>query len=167
MCWRNFALCLPGSIHHHCCSLYHYHFVHPTSPQPFTVHSKRWHIMTRIKNIKNVTRCRDSRSAKSIETRSGCDDSIKQFSIQPHPTYLPTFTIKFKLREFFQFSSIVNWPNWPSLKWHLNSFFPLLVPCVYIFIFPNTYSTCTYLQINFIYIMFNSQYANFDRMRYF
>jgi len=25
--------------------------------------------MTRIKNIKNVTRCRDSRSAKSIETR--------------------------------------------------------------------------------------------------
>jgi len=24
---------------------------------------------TRIKNIKNVTRCRDSRSAKSIETR--------------------------------------------------------------------------------------------------
>jgi len=27
------------------------------------------HIYTRIKNIKNVTRCRDSRSAKSIETR--------------------------------------------------------------------------------------------------
>jgi len=26
-------------------------------------------ICTRIKNIKNVTRCRDSRSAKSIETR--------------------------------------------------------------------------------------------------
>ena len=26
-------------------------------------------IITRIKNIKNVTRCRDSRSAKSIETR--------------------------------------------------------------------------------------------------
>ena len=25
--------------------------------------------ITRIKNIKNVTRCRDSRSAKSIETR--------------------------------------------------------------------------------------------------
>jgi len=27
------------------------------------------HSVTRIKNIKNVTRCRDSRSAKSIETR--------------------------------------------------------------------------------------------------
>ena len=27
------------------------------------------YIYTRIKNIKNVTRCRDSRSAKSIETR--------------------------------------------------------------------------------------------------
>jgi len=27
------------------------------------------HSHTRIKNIKNVTRCRDSRSAKSIETR--------------------------------------------------------------------------------------------------
>jgi len=26
-------------------------------------------LQTRIKNIKNVTRCRDSRSAKSIETR--------------------------------------------------------------------------------------------------
>ena len=26
-------------------------------------------VYTRIKNIKNVTRCRDSRSAKSIETR--------------------------------------------------------------------------------------------------
>jgi len=26
-------------------------------------------IITRIKNIKNATRCRDSRSAKSIETR--------------------------------------------------------------------------------------------------
>ena len=32
----------------------------------------------------------------------------------------------------------------------LNSF-SLLVPCVYIFIFPNTYSTCTYLQIKFYY----------------
>ena len=31
---------------------------------------KRWVIIsTRIRNIKNVTRCRDSRSAKSIETR--------------------------------------------------------------------------------------------------
>ena len=29
--------------------------------------------------------------------------------------------------------------------WTYNSFFPLLVPCVYIFIFPNTCSTCTYL----------------------
>ena len=27
------------------------------------------YIYTRIKNIKNVTRCRDSRSAKSVETR--------------------------------------------------------------------------------------------------
>ena len=36
-------------------------FVHDFSEQHF--------IMTRIKNIKNVTRCRDSRSAKSIETR--------------------------------------------------------------------------------------------------
>jgi len=27
------------------------------------------YMLTRIKNIKNVTRCRDSRSAKSIETR--------------------------------------------------------------------------------------------------
>jgi len=46
---------------------------------------------TRIKNIKNVTRCTDSRSAKSTE--QGKDDSIKQFSIQPHPTYLSTSKI--------------------------------------------------------------------------
>jgi len=31
---------------------------------------------TRIKNIKNVTRCRDGRSAKSMETRYPRDDSI-------------------------------------------------------------------------------------------
>ena len=36
------------------------------------------HNYTRINNIKNVTRRRDSRSAKSIETSR--DDSIKQFS---------------------------------------------------------------------------------------
>jgi len=40
------------------------------------------------KNIKNVTRCKDSRSAKTIE--KGGDDSIKQFSTQLHPTYLST-----------------------------------------------------------------------------
>jgi len=37
-----------------------------------------------------VTRCRDSRSAKSIETRY---DSIKQFSIQHRPTYLSMLKI--------------------------------------------------------------------------
>ena len=42
------------------------------------------------KNIKNLTRCRDSRWAKSIETR---DDSIKQFSIQLHHAYI-SFHIK-------------------------------------------------------------------------
>jgi len=45
--------------------------------------------ITRIKYIKYVTRCRDSRSAKSIERRYR-DDSIKQFSTQLHPTYLST-----------------------------------------------------------------------------
>jgi len=34
------------------------------------------------RNIENVTRCRDSRSEKRIET--GRDDSIKQFSTQLH-----------------------------------------------------------------------------------
>jgi len=48
------------------------------------------YIMTRIKNIKNVARCGDSRSAKS---KQGRNDSIKQFSIQPHPTYLSTSKI--------------------------------------------------------------------------
>jgi len=33
------------------------------------------------KNIKNVTRCRDRRSAKGIE--EGRDDSIKQFKTPP------------------------------------------------------------------------------------
>ena len=42
---------------------------------------------TRIKSIKNVTRCRDSRSAKSRETK-GRDNSIKLFSMRPHPTYI-------------------------------------------------------------------------------
>jgi len=39
------------------------------------------------RNIKNVTKCRDSRSAKS---REGRDDSLKQFSTQLQPTYLST-----------------------------------------------------------------------------
>ena len=39
------------------------------------------HICAWGKNIENVTRCRDSRSAKSKETRL---DSIKQFSTQLH-----------------------------------------------------------------------------------
>jgi len=43
---------------------------------------------TRIKSIKNVTRCRDSRSAKAW--KQGRDDSIKQFSTQLRPTYLST-----------------------------------------------------------------------------
>ena len=40
------------------------------------------------KNIQNVTRCRDNRSAKSRETVR--DDSIQQFSSQLDPTYLST-----------------------------------------------------------------------------
>ena len=40
---------------------------------------------TSVKNIKNVWRCRDSRTAKSKKTSR--DDGIKQFSIQPHLTY--------------------------------------------------------------------------------
>ena len=44
--------------------------------------------LTRWKNIKNVTKCRESRSAKSTCRKQGRDDSIKQFSIRPHPTYL-------------------------------------------------------------------------------
>jgi len=50
-----------------------------------------YHYNKNNNNNKNVTRCRDSISAKSIET--GRDGSIKQFSIQPHPTYLPTSKI--------------------------------------------------------------------------
>jgi len=42
-----------------------------------------------INKTKNVMRCRDNRSAKSRET--GRNDSIKLFSIQPHPTYHSTF----------------------------------------------------------------------------
>ena len=38
--------------------------------------------MTRLKNIKNVTRCRDSGTPKSWETRKGYD-LTKQLSIQP------------------------------------------------------------------------------------
>ena len=41
---------------------------------------------TKLNNIKNVMRCRDSRSGKQ-----GREDSIKLFSIQPHPTYLSRF----------------------------------------------------------------------------
>jgi len=36
------------------------------------------HTLTRLRNIKNVTRCRDSRSEKA--EKQGRDDSIKQFS---------------------------------------------------------------------------------------
>jgi len=51
----------------------------------------------------------------------------------------------------------VNTPCWPDEHWGTNwpevtfwtHFSSLLVPCVYIFILPNTYSTCTCLQINF------------------
>ena len=42
-----------------------------------------------VKNIKNVWRCRDSRTAKSMKTSR--DDGIKQFSIQ-HPTYFSHYT---------------------------------------------------------------------------
>ena len=41
---------------------------------------------TSVKNIKNVWRCRDNRTAKSMKTSR--DDGIKQFSIQHHLTYL-------------------------------------------------------------------------------
>ena len=42
----------------------------------------------RLKYIENVTRCRDSSSGKQ-----GSDGSIKQLSIQPHPTYLSILKI--------------------------------------------------------------------------
>ena len=44
---------------------------------------------TSVKNIKNVWRCRDSRTAKSKKTSR--DDGIEQFSIQ-HPTYFSHYT---------------------------------------------------------------------------
>ena len=46
------------------------------------------HNNTSVKNIKNVWRCRDNRTAKSMKTSR--DDGIKQFSIQHHLTYLST-----------------------------------------------------------------------------
>jgi len=49
--------------------------------------SHNYNIKNKKKNT-NLTRCRDSRSAKSKE--KGRDDSIKQFSTQLHPTYLST-----------------------------------------------------------------------------
>ena len=49
-------------------------------------HMKLCNSTNRLKNIKNVMRCRDSRSAKNKE--QGRDDSIKQFTTQPHPTNL-------------------------------------------------------------------------------
>jgi len=51
----------------------------------YAAHSLVMHFLSRIKN---VARCRDSRLAKQ-----GRDDSVKQFSIQPHPTYLSTLKI--------------------------------------------------------------------------
>jgi len=47
--------------------------------------------MNKNKNIKIVTICRDTRSAKAW--KQGRDDSIKQFSTQPHPTYPSTLKI--------------------------------------------------------------------------
>ena len=44
---------------------------------------------TRLKNIKNVTRCRDSRSTKIMEK-----GRIKEFGTQLHPTYLYTAGVK-------------------------------------------------------------------------
>ena len=46
------------------------------------------YIITSVKNIKNVWRCRDNRTAKSMKTSR--DDGIKQFSVQHHLTYLST-----------------------------------------------------------------------------
>ena len=52
------------------------------------------HVVTRLKNIKNVMRLGIADPQK--EGKQGRDDSIKQFSTQLHPTYVSLVALQMK-----------------------------------------------------------------------
>ena len=91
-----------------------------------------------MKNIKNVWRCRNNRTAKSMKTSR--DDGIKQFSIQ-HPTY------------FSHYTCIMGWGKICKMVLYTELFYAIIPACFHTFccsVIPtspyifNVFYTCIY-----------------------